>query len=124
MKLGTTLILGWMLLGCQPDDPSASLQDRWIEDRDRMDTITFIEDNRFILHRGFEVRNGHRLPRHGSGIYEYTRTASEISLYNTLSSCYCFNDYRFEQQGDHFTIGDFYQKDTVETRVLRFTRLE
>ena len=75
----------------------------------------------FELRRGTEIRNGHKLPKRGSGIYEYKISGNSISVYNTLSSCYCFGDYFYEMD-ENLRIGDFYENDQPG-QILTFVRL-
>ncbi len=117
-------------LGCQPEEISKEqLQGIWVEVTDRTDTLVFAQepfhyDKYFTLNRGKEIRNGHVLPKYGSGTYQYQLKDNTISVYNLLSSCYCFHDYHFELKKDQISIGDFYQKNTSGQQRLTFQKVE
>lgn len=108
--------------GCKKEDVSLQLNGTWVEAKDKSDTIVFRNDGRFDLNRGKEMRNGHLLPKYGSGSYEYKVSADSIALYNGLSSCYCFKDYYFEVQNGTIRIGDFYRKDVAQSEILLFIK--
>ena len=67
------------------------------------------------------MRNGHKLPKYGAGIYEYKIAGNSISVYNTLSSCYCFSDYFYEMD-ENLHIGNFYENNQP-AQILTFVRL-
>ena len=116
MKHGLMIIFTLALFGCENDDnvnkaTSADLKGKWIEMKTRTDTLTFLSwDTMEVmnLRRGKEMRDGHLLPKSGSGPYEYKLTPGRISLYWMLSSNYSFKDYSFEQVGDRLIIENFY----------------
>lgn len=94
--------------------PLVPLDGKFVEQEFRLDTLIFdqtlMSQNKtlFIFRRPKEIQNGFLLPKIGSGIYEYKINESKISLYNTLSSCYCFNDYTFLRSGEKIFIENFY----------------
>ena len=112
-------LISVLALGCDDNsvnpDPARSntdsLEGVWVDTRIETDTLIFdsgISDKHFLFRRGKEMRNGYLLPKPGASIYEFKIKPEIISLYNTLSSCYCFNDYFFSHEGTTITIGNFY----------------
>ena len=87
------------------------------------DSLVFdnkVSDRHFLFRRDKEMRNGQLVPKQGAGFYEFKLKPETISLYNTISSCYCFNDYFFSRDGATITLGNFY--DTNMTGDLRTFR--
>lgn len=87
------------------------LSGEWIEVDTRSDTLHFTSlDGMDImtLRRGFEMRDGHLLPRLASGPYEYRLENDRISLHWTLSSNSAFETVSFAIQDRRLTIGNFY----------------
>jgi hypothetical protein len=113
-----------MSLSCNNDTITpvvVPFEGKWVEAVGRMDTIIFdpklngIESNYFIFksHKGISGYNNLH-----STIYEYNITYDQISIYNTISSCYCFSDYRFTQAGNKISVENFYDshsKSEIET---------
>jgi len=105
-----------ILLSCSDNSltPLTDLSGSWVEINGRKDTITFDQkfDNgdkqSFILKSDKEIKGYNKLY---SSIYEYKFTASKISIYNTVSSCYCFADYQFTASNDRFLIENFYSQN-------------
>jgi hypothetical protein len=117
-------------LGCRQEDVRPSLGgELWVESSSFSDTLDFDPDfndpsdarQYLVVRRGTEMRDGHRVPKIGSGIYEYKMNGNSISVYNLLSSCYCFSDYYYSKD-KHLLIGDFYESKQP-ARILRFVRL-
>ena len=110
-------------IGCKKEDiHSNELTGTWIEATDKADTLVFFGTESFMLNRGKEMSNGHILPKYGSGIYEYKLQNDSISLYNSISSCYCFNNYYFEIKNGTLKIGDFYRKNLTQQGTLTFVK--
>ena len=110
-----------ILLACQSKSnvtPVVFFDGKWIEITNKTDTITFdqtLDSNGkryFILSRAKETRNGFLLPKIGAGIYEYHVNGEKISLYNLISSCYCFKDYHLTLSVDKMLIGNFYDPNS------------
>jgi len=124
-SIATILII---LLGtsCQEDEAGVrSLDGTWIESADRLDTLIFKEnEDFFILNRGKEERNGHLLPKYGSGVYLYELRQDTISIRNMVSSYSGFYNVFVKVGEDQLTIGDFYQKDTLNPQLLMFEKLQ
>ncbi len=109
---------------CQEDEDSINpLLGTWLESTDRSDTLIF-EEEFFILNRGKEMQNGNLLPIPDSGLYFYELRKDTVSVQNSVSSFSGFYNVPIEVEGDRLTIGDFYQKDTINSSLLFFERIE
>jgi len=105
-----------ILASCADNDsnPSVPLEGKWVAVEVETDTLIFDADigrDIFQLKRGKEIQNGYLLPKSGAGIYEFKINGESISIYNMVSSCYCFNDYFFNQSGYTLIIENFYEKN-------------
>jgi len=102
-------------LSCSYDNvtPLAPLDGKWIERVNKKDTIIFDQKLNSDNYKLFKFRG-----TTGYWLYEYKINGDTISIYNTVSSCYCFSDYYFTQAGDEIMIGNFYDsnsKGMIET---------
>ena len=129
MKYELIILFILTLLSCSSDDTnvinSSDLKGKWIEVGTRMDTLFFESWENFDimnLYRGKEIRNGHLLPKSGSGSYEYKLAEESISLHWMLSSEMNFNNYYFNLEGNRLNIENFYGSPLGET--LTFEKLE
>ena len=129
MKYGLTLIFVLTLLSCSKNETniinSTDLKGKWIDVETRQDTLYFESlDNLEImnLNRGKEIREGHLLPKYGSGPYNYKLSELKISLNWMLSSNSNFNDYYFKIIENKLIIGNFYGSEYGET--LTFEKLK
>ena len=100
-------------VSCTNNDVTSSLllKGTWVEIVGETDTLIFdnhISPDVFLLRREKEMWNGQLLPKRGSGMYKFKLKEDEISIYNMISSCVCFNDYYFKTQSNQITIGNFY----------------
>ena len=109
------LLISLFYFSCDDDNNSnpvsAALDGKWINVQAPTDTLIFdsaVGDNYFVLARRKEVRDGFLLPKPGAGIYEFKLKSNLISVYNTISSCYCFHDYYFQKKASMLVIGNFY----------------
>lgn len=119
-----------VLIGCTGDDLSnveVPLKGKWVEINTATDTLTFglLGDKKaMILGRGKEIKDGHLLPKIGSGSYDYNLLNDEIiSLRSHLSSNSNFHEYYFERVGDILTIEKFFETSTSGT-ILTFRKIE
>jgi hypothetical protein len=126
------LSITMILFSCVNDDITSGessvelLDGKWVEIVNRRDTIIFDtgmngSDSRYFMFKCGKGISGYNNLH--STIYEYRITTSEISIYNTLSSCYCFSDYSYSQTNDKIFIENFYDsgsKGVIET----FEKLE
>lgn len=123
------LFVPLLLSGCVEHDISPegqttvlSLNGTWVEATNRKDTITFLaaEPNHpqmfsFKCEKGISGYNGLY-----SSIYQFKFEGKEISLLNTISSCYCFTNYSFSITDSKIQIENFYNSDSegqIETFV-------
>jgi hypothetical protein len=109
---------------CKKEDASITkLDGLWIEQKDRADTIDFRNGPFLELRRGTEYRDGHVLPKYGSGQYQYNIKGNSISLISTFSSCAkCYKNYSFKFQNGQILIGDFYNKNSGSQETLIFIK--
>ena len=116
------LIITALCLSCSNNDITsiASLDGKWVEQTLRKDTIDFspdFEGKYFVFKSDDEIAGYNSLY---STFYEYRIEGNQISLYNLISSCYCFSDYYFKRSGDAIKIENFYDpnsKGNIETFV-------
>ena len=81
-----------------PDTLTKELEGTWVEVNTRTDTIIFNSSSNsgiFWLHRGYEIRNGYRLPIIGSTGYHYEIIEDSIKLVDGLSSTWNEGTYYF-----------------------------
>jgi hypothetical protein len=123
------LVFVGILVGCKKDtEPAVQLQGVWVEQTDRADTLIFevIDAKPFLsLQRGTEARDGHQLPKYGSGMYDYQVKKDSISLLSLYSSCNnCQQTYYLTIMGSELRIGDFYQKNSASSLPLTFEKIK
>jgi hypothetical protein len=125
----------FILVSCQKDnfpDPSTlpqGLTGSWVEVNTKSDTIIFHSDNDtgiFWLQRGFEIRNGYRLPIIGSTGYNYTIFSDSIHLINGLSSAWESGTYYFHFDEPNLTIniGKFSKYIDTKKSILTFRKIK
>lgn len=115
-----------VFLSCSSEevDIKHDLIGQWVEVNKKTDTLTFTSlDNSEVMNlaRGKEMRQGHLLPKIGSGLYEYKLKEEKISLYWMASSKLTFKDYKFKMTGNKLTIDNFY--DSTLDASLTFEKL-
>ena len=119
----SSLIL--LLFSCEKSESSKTeLTGTWIEVNDKTDTIEFNcwgSDENLIFRRGYDLVNGFRLPKYGSGIYALKLKTDSIAINNLYSNCFCYPTYyfKFNASRDTFQIGNFY--DTTKAANYRFS---
>lgn len=124
-----------IFLSCSKDefpDPSTLSKDlvgSWVEVDTKTDTIIFhSSDNSGLLwfHRGYEIRNGYRLPIIGSTGYHYEIVSDSITLLDGLSSIWDENTYYFNFDKPNLTIniGKFSQHIDSNKPILTFRKIE
>jgi hypothetical protein len=135
------LLLGVMLTGivssCQKDkstfpDPATlpkGLIGSWVEVNTLADTVVFNSDNvhgTLWLQRGYEIRNGYRLPKIGSTGYEYTISSDSISMIDALSCSMQGGTYYFMMDETNMIIntGKFSEYIETEKSILTFRKIK
>jgi hypothetical protein len=136
MKPSSFLLILLMLFtfSCQKDefpDPNTlpkGLIGSWVETNTRTDTIIF-SSNRdtgiFWLQRGFEIRNGYRLPVIGSTGYHYEIFSDSIKVVDGLSSAWEQGTYYFHFDEPNLTIniGKFSKYINTKKSTLTFRKI-
>ena len=131
--LGIVFVL--TLSSCQKiefPDPSSlppGLEGTWVETKTISDTIVFLSndnDGMFYLHRGFEIRDGYRLPTIGSTVYQYEISGDSIKLINGLSSLWGQEVYYFHFDEPNLTIkiGKFSKYIDTKKSILIFRKIK
>jgi hypothetical protein len=124
-----------ILQSCQKDefpDPNTlpqGLSGYWVETNTKSDTLVFnSNDNSGLcsLYRGYEIRNGYKLPVIGSTIYKYEIKPDSIHMVDGLSSAwekgvYYFN---FDEPSLTITIGKFSNYINSKKSTLTFRKIK
>ena len=126
-----------LLISCQKDntsfpDPSTlpqGLVGSWVEANTLSDTLIFNSNNNtgmVWLQRGYEIRNGYRLPVIGSTGYEYKIFSDSISMVDGLSSAYNGGNYLFKFDDVTLTIsvGKFSKYISTKKSILTFRKIK
>ena len=92
------LIIAITLMSCTSDNLSTAdlLRGKWIEVNTKSDTLVFGlfgDQEAMMVNRGYEIRDSFRLPKHGSGPYDYRISKNKIALHSYLSSSMGYKDY-------------------------------
>ena len=130
-----TVLTVLILTSCQKDpfpDPGTlpkGLIGSWVETSTMTDTIIFNSDKGtgiLILQRGYEIRNGYRLPVIGSDGYLYTIFPDSIRLSGGLSSIYFDKTFFFKYDEANLTIniGKFSQYIDTKKSILTFRKIK
>lgn len=124
-----------LIISCSKDefpDPSTlskDLEGSWVETDTKTDTIIFgsSENSGLLwLHRGYEIRNGYRLPIIGSTGYFYEIASDSITLVDGLLSYWDENTYYFNLDISNLTIniGRFSQHIDSTKPILTFRKIK
>lgn len=135
IPLVLTALMGFVLLACQKEyfpDPSTlppGLIGTWVETNTLSDTIFFkSNDNEgmFSLHRGYEIRNGYRLPIIGSTGYHYEIIGDSIHVIDGLSSTWARGIYyfHFDEQNLTIKVGKFSKYIETKKSILTFRKIK
>ena len=135
LPLTLTLLTTVILSSCQKDnfpDPSTlpkGLTGSWVETNTMSDTIIFNSDNLkglLWLQRGYEIRNGYRLPIIGSRGYSYEIFSDSNSIYmvDGESSAYISGTYyfKFDETNLIINIGKFSKYIDTKKSTLTFRK--
>lgn len=102
------------------------LEGVWVDKKTGTDTLELLrlEDGSslMILSRGREFRNGHDLPKMGSGPYSFVLARNKISLHYSLSSSSKSFDYDFDYNSLQLKIGRFFESDNPSS-ILTFKKV-
>jgi hypothetical protein len=136
--LVVALSTGVLFISCQKDksfqfpDPSTlpqGLVGSWVEANTLSDTLIFNSNNNtgiVWLQRGYEIRNGYRLPVIGSTGYEYKIFSDSISMVDGLSSAYNGGNYlfKFDEATLTISVGKFSKYISTKKSVLTFRKIK
>jgi hypothetical protein len=124
------LIIAITLMSCTSDSLSTPdlLKGKWIEVNTKSDTLVFGlfgDQEAMMVNRGYEIRDSFRLPKHGSGPYDYKISKDKISLRYYLSSYNGYFDYKFkfDFKTSRIEVEKFYETDSTITKLV-FERLK
>ena len=119
-----------MLMSCKSDSLSTPdlLKGKWIEVNTKSDTLVFGlfgDQEAMMVNRGYEIRDSFRLPKHGSGPYDYRISKDKISLRSYVSSNIAYKDYKFkfDLKTSRIEVEKFYETDSTVTKLV-FERLK
>jgi len=106
-----------LLLSCENDKlgPVEPLEGKWVEASNRADTLVFDPELNGNNSTYFTLKSKNGISGYNnlySTIYEYHLENGKISLYNLVSSCYCFTDYSFTQTADKIFVENFYDSNS------------
>jgi hypothetical protein len=129
-----TLLFMFLIFSCQKvefPDPSTLTQGlvgTWVEANTLSDTVYFNSNNTtgmFTLQRGYEIRNGYRLPVIGSTGYHYEIIGDSIYVIDGLSSTYNRGAYYFHFDEPNLTIkvGKFSKYIDTKKSILTFKKI-
>ena len=129
------LVFFFMLISCQKvefPDPSTlpkGLTGSWVEINTLSDTIIFNSNKdtgMLILHRGYEIRNGYRLPIIGSDGYQYILLSDSIRLRGGLSAVFFDKTFLFRYDETNLTIkiGKFSEYINTKKSTLTFRKIK
>ena len=124
------LIIAITLMSCKSDSLSTPdlLKGKWIEVNTKSDTLVFGlfgDQEAMMVNRGYEIRDSFRLPKHGSGPYDYRISKDKISLRSYVSSNIAYKDYKFkfDLKTSRIEVEKFYETDSTVTKLV-FERLK
>ena len=112
-----------LFVACKKATDSSLKTDKWIESKDRADTIEFKNDF-FYLNRGKEMINGSLRLKIYAGPYLYQEKKDSIGLRALVSSYSGYRSYTYKIESDKLYIGDFYQKTSGQNQILVFEKLK
>jgi hypothetical protein len=118
-----TLIF-WACKSNSIDDPQL-LKGRWVEGSGRGDTLVFdaVNTNRLDIKRGFEIKNGSRIPKSGSGIWEYRLIENyQMEVRDLLLQRTTPTISHAELKKDDLYISNFYEYETNKYELRVFVR--
>ena len=137
LLFAVVLSIDFLFVACQKNeisfpDPSTlpkGLIGSWVETSTKSDTIIFNSDKGtgiLLLHRGYEIRNGYRLPIIGSDMYQYTILTDSIRLMGGLSSVFFVKTFLFKYDEANLTIniGKFSQYIDTKNSTLTFRKIK
>ena len=110
--------------GNSVDDPN-SLNGQWVEATGRGDTLIFRDNQTSLLEikRGYVMLNGYRLPRAGSGLWQYKLLKDyKMEVQNTLSSLYAPTTSHIELKDKILYVSNFYEAENKSLELRSFNK--
>lgn len=101
----------------------------WVEVHTYSDTLVFTSEKdtgSVLLKKGYEIRNGYRLPTIGTTIYSYVILSGSIKMIDGLSSTWAENYYyfNFDEQNLIINIGKFSKYIDTQKTILTFRKIK
>jgi hypothetical protein len=135
IPLMPAFLTGLLLVSCRNNDFPApgtlpkGLTGSWVEIHNKSDTLIFNSNNNTgicMLQRGFEIRNGYRLPITGTTEYRYEIFSDRIHMLDKLSGelvrgIYSF---RFDEPNLTINIGKFSKYIDTKKSTLTFRKIK
>ena len=129
----TLFLITLGLAGCEKVKNNIPIDGTWVEVKEKNDTIDFTQflSNQAInLRRGYEIRNGHWLPK--GGMYFYVLLDSDSIALNSVYSSMCpvpdadcYPHYFFKLSNSNtFEIGNFYNSTISTNELITFSKIE
>ena len=135
--LAVVLSTGLLIISCWKDeilfpDPTTlpkGLTGSWVETTTKSDTMIFFSDKDtgfFWLQRGYEIRNGYRLPIIGSGGYPYKIFLDSINVIEAWSETMANDNYyfKFDEPNLIINIGNFCKYISTKKSILTFRKIK
>lgn len=130
-----TIIFVCVFSSCQKiefPDPSTlpkGLKGSWVEISTLSDTIIFNSNKdtgMLNLHRGYEIRNGYRLPIIGSDGHKYIILSDSIRIIGGLSAAFFDKTFFFKYDEPNLTIniGKFFEYIDTKKTILTFRKIK
>lgn len=112
-----------MLAACKKEKDNSLTGNKWVESKDRADTIEFKNDWLY-LNRGKEMINGYLRLKIYAGPYFYQEKKDSIELRHLSSSYSGYKSYAYKIESNKLYISDFYQKTGGQNQTLVFEKLK
>jgi len=111
------------------EDVLPGLKGTWIGSYDNNDTIIFKSSSLkglFEFNRGYETRNGHLLPKSGSGLYFYDISDDNINIVSGVSSSGIGTKvyFKLNESEKRFQIGIFAAGFVTDLYIVEFQKIK
>lgn len=118
-------VISFGIFSCTKESTEpVQISGKWVESKERADTLVFGYDNLLELKRGKQLSNLALFSSlSGSGLYKYSFKQDSIRLNYLVSSSSVLKSYSFKMDESKLYIGDFYQKNPGKNVKLIFERV-